>query len=881
LNSIVRFLNKLQFLFRRDRFNADLDEEMAFHRQQTERDLIAEGMTAETARYAAMRRFGNTTRVKERSREVIGFSVESVVQDLRFALRQLRQKPGFAVTAIAILALGMGVSVAIFGFVDAALLQPLPYAAPNRLMDVAENSSMHPRSNLSRDDFDDWKRLNHSFNSLDAYAGTGYLMRTTSGVVPVPAARVSDGFFKTLGVKPALGRDFLPGEGGPGGRKIVMLTYGTWLTRFGGRSDIVGQSVSLDDESYTIIGVLPREFAFAPRGVAEVWVPLLDKSGCEQRRSCHNLFAVGRLRDGVTAQAALEELKAIAAQLAVQFPGSNQGQGASVQPLTELVVHDMRPILLTLLGAAALLLLIACVNVASLLLVRSEARRREIAVRGALGATPARLARQFVTEGLLLAVVGCLGGVLVAGWLMALMKSLIPKSTADGIPFLRLVNLNVHTALFAGAVAVLAGLLMAATPILRLSFQDIRAGLGDGGRAAAGRFWSRMGANLVVVELAIAVVLLAGAGLLGQSFYRLLHVETGFDTTHLATVQVAAPDKAYANPEQKVALFRAITRRLSSLPGVESVGITSDLPVQCNCDTDWIRIAGKPFHGEHNEVDERDVTPSYLPTLKAKLLRGRLFTEDDDASKPQKIVINQALAQKYFPGEDPIGQKVGNGALDPKSMREIIGVIGNVREGGLDDDVWPSEYQAMYQEPDSLFAVAVRTTQDEKAVLPELVKALHEIDPNLGAYGEITMTDQIGSTQSALLHRFATYLVGGFAAMALVLGVVGLYGVIAYSVSQRTREIGVRMALGATRNSVYQLVLGQAGKLIGAGVVVGLACAVGAAMLMRSILFGVQAWDARTLIAVAVVLAGSAMLASYFPARRAASVNPTEALRAE
>jgi predicted permease len=422
---------------------------------------------------------------------------------------------------------------------------------------------------------------------------------------------------------------------------------------------------------------------------------------------------------------------------------------------------------------------------------------------------------------------------------------------------------------------------MAATPILRLSFQDIRAGLGDGGRAAAGRFWRRMGANLVVVELAIAVVLLAGAGLLGQSFYRLLHVETGFDTTHLATVQVAAPDKAYAKPEQKVALFRAINHRLSSLPGVESVGITSDLPVQCNCDTDWIRIAGKPFNGEHNEVNERDVTPTYLPTLKAKLLRGRLFTEDDDASKSQKIVINEALARKYFPGEDPVGQKVGNGAFDPKSMREIIGVVGDVREGGLDDEVWPSEYQAMYQNPDSFFAVAARTTQDEKAVLPELVKALREVDPNLGAYGEITMTDQIGSTQSALLHRFATYLVGGFAAMALVLGVVGLYGVIAYSVGQRTREIGVRMALGATRNSVYQMVLGEAGKLIGFGVAVGLAGAVGAAMLMRSILFGVHAWDPGTLTAVVVLLAGTAMLASYFPARRAASVNPTDALRSE
>jgi predicted permease len=875
------FFRRLWNLIDRRRFETELDEEMAFHREQAEKEFVASGMTQEAARYAAMRQFGNATRAREKSHEVIGFKMETVLQDLRFALRQLRKKPGFALTAILILALGMGASVAIFAFVDAALLEPLPYAAPNQLMDVAESNTMHPRSNLSRDDYDDWKRLSHSFTSLDAYAGTGYLLRTPSGAVPVPAARVSDGFFRTLGVRPMLGRDFLPGEDRPGGQKILMMTYGAWLTRYGGRRDIVGQTLTLDDESYTIVGVLPREFSFAPRGTAELWVPLLDKHGCEERRGCHGLFAVGRLRDGVTTQAALEEMKAIAAQLAVQYPGTNKGQGASVQPLSELVIGQMRPILLTLLGAAGLLLLIACVNVASLLLVRSEARRREIAVRGALGATPMRLARQFVTEGVLLAVAGCLGGVLVAGWLMGLMKGLIPKAIADGIPFLGLVGLNMHTGVFAGAIALLAGLLMATTPILRLSFQDIRTGLGDGGRTAAGRVWRRMGANLVVVELALAVVLLTGAGLLGQSFYRLLHVETGFDTTHLATVQVAASEKTYPKTEQKVALMREIRRRLSTLPGVESVGITSDLPVQCNCDTDWIRIVGKPFNGEHNEVDERDVTPGYLQTLKAKLVRGRLFTEDDDASKSEKIVINEALAQKYFPGEDPIGQKVGDGGLNPKTIREIIGVIGNVREGGLDEDVWPSEYDAMYQGPDNFFAIAVRTTQDEKAVLPVLVKALHEVDPNLGAFGEITMTNQIESTQSALLHRFATYLVGGFAVMALVLGVVGLYGVIAYSVSQRTREIGVRMALGAQRSSVYQMVLGEAGRLIAIGMVVGLAGAVGAAMLMRSLLFGVQAWDARTLIAVAVVLFGSAMLASYLPARRAASVNPTEALRAE
>ena len=876
-----RFMKRLALLFGRKRFRNELDEEMAFHRAEVEKEFATEGMTPEAARYAAMRRLGNTTRLREESHRVVAFRAESVVQDLHFALRQMRKNPGFAVTAIVILALGMGVSVAIFGFVDAALLEPLPFANPTRVMSVDERSANFPHSNLSRDDYEDWKRLNRSFSSLEVYGGTGYLLRMGATTEPVPAARVSDGFFRTLGVKPMLGRDFLLGEDRPGKQKIAMLTYGTWVKRFGARRDVVGQSVSLSGDSYTIVGVLPREFAFGPRGNAEFWTPLLDKNGCEQRRSCHNLDGIGRLRDGVTMQAAQADLEAIATQLARQYPGSNQGQGASVIPLSELIVGNVRPILLTLLSGAGLLLLIACVNVASLLLVRSESRRREIAVRGALGATRVRLARQFVTEGLLLATGGCLAGLCVGAWVMTLMSRMIPQNVTAFVPFLRLVGLNRHTGLFAVGIAVLAAFLLAATPVLRLSFQDIRDGLTDGDRAAAGRLWRRMGANLVVVELAIAMVLLVGAGLLGQSFYRLLHVENGFDTTHLATVQVMAPDKIYAKDAQRVALYGEIERRFSSLPGVQSVGLTSDLPEQCNCDTDWIRIVGKPFHGEHNEVNERSVSADYLTTLKVRLVRGRLFRDDEDASKPNVILINQMLARKYFPGEDPIGKKVGNGDLAPKSIREIIGVVADLREGTLDSDIWPAEYEDINQDPQNNFAVAVRTAQDEKAALPMMVSTLRQIDPNLGVYGEITMTDQIEASQTALLHRFSTWLVGGFAAMALVLGVVGLYGVIAYSVSRRTREIGVRMALGAQRSAVYKLVMRQAGWLTVAGIGIGLVCSVGASMLMRKILFGVQAWDVPTLAGVAVVLGSASLAASFLPAHRAASVNPTDALRAE
>jgi predicted permease len=528
-----------------------------------------------------------------------------------------------------------------------------------------------------------------------------------------------------------------------------------------------------------------------------------------------------------------------------------------------------------------LLLLIACVNVASLVLVHSESRRREIAVRGALGATRLRLVRQFVAEGLLLTLFGSLGGILVAAGTMRFLARLVPKDMASKMPFLRGVGLNVHTGTFAAAIALLAALLLAATPTLRLSFQKVCDGLADGDRGAAGRLWRRLGANLVVVELAIAVVLLAGAGLLGQSLYRLLHVQLGFDPNHLATVQVAAPGKVYKSDEQTMELYREIVRRVSNLPGVQSAGMTSLLPVQCNCAIDRIQFPGRAYHGEHNDVDERHVSAEYLATLKAGLVRGRFFTEDDDDSRPRVVVINQTLARRYFPGEDPVGQRIADDESGRPSTWEIVGVVDDVREGPLDVETWPAEYFPINQTRDHSFSLAVRTGQDAAALLPELVNTLHQIDPNLGVSDEETMNEKIDATQAALLHRFSALLVGGFAVMALVLGVVGLYGVIAYSVSQRTREIGVRMALGAQKGSVYRLILKEAGWLIAFGIVAGLVCSVGATTLMRKLLFGVHVWDVSTMVAVAATLAVCALLASYIPARRAASVNPVEALRAE
>ncbi len=807
--------------------------------------------------------------------------MNGIAQDFRYAFRQLRKNPGFACTSVLILALGICSSVTIFGFVDAALIKPLPYPDPSHLVLVTESVAMIPRANLSYPDYLDWKKQNQVLTSLDVFQDTGYLLTTGSGTEPIQAIKVSDGFFRTLGVAPVLGRDFHPGEDLPEAPQTVMVSYATWQKRYGGRRDVVGQAVSLSGVPFTIIGVLPQSFQFAMRGTTEYWTTLHPSDPCSARRSCHGLTGIGRLKEGVTVETARANIQAIARQLELQYPDDNRGQGGVVESLSSVIVSDIRPVLLALLGGAGLLLVIACVNVSSLLLVRSEGRKREIAVRGALGASRLRLIRQFTTDGFVLVAAGGFFGMMAAEVAMRVLKSLISKDMTSGMPYLEGLGINLHVLAFALAISLGAIALFSATPTLRLPLADLREGLAEGGRGYAGTLWRRFGANLVIVELAVAVVLLVGAGLLGKSFYRLLHVEIGFQSDHLATMGIALSDSAYPKDEQQIAAQKRILTRISSLPGVVSAGISNILPVSFNGNTTWIRIVGHPYNGEHNEVNQRDVSASFFTTLKARLIRGRYFDESEDTSKPHVILINQALARQYFPGEDPIGKKIGDTALSPKSICEIVGVVEDVKDGSLDSQIWPALYYPSNQSPDTYFSLVVRTSQAEASMLPTMVAAVHEIDPGIGTMEEATMTARINNSPSAYLHRSSAWLVGGFAFLALLLGVVGLYGVVAYSVSQRTREIGVRMALGAQRGSVYQLIMKEASWLIGVGIVVGLVGSLGAATLIRGLLFGVSSWDGMTLIAVSAVLGVSALTASYFPARRAAGVEPSVALRYE
>jgi macrolide transport system ATP-binding/permease protein len=862
--------------------NEDLERELRSDLELEEEEQRDRGVSPDEARYAALRAFGNTTLIREQTHESWGWApFERLLQDLRYALRQFRRSPGFASTAIVVLALGIGVSVAIFGFVDAALLEPLPYANPNRLMSVNESGIESPRWPLSYPDFLDWRRLNKSFSSLDIYSGAGFLLRAGKETEPVQGERVSGGFLTTLGVHPILGRDFNADEDLLGGPNVVILSYGAWIHRFGARRNVIGQTVDLDDQAYSIIGILPRSFTFAPSGNAEFWVPINTLSPHQYSRTFYSFMGLGRLRDGVTPQTAQAEMTAIAKTLQQQYAITGRNLSANVLALSELFIGDVRPILLTLLAGAGLLLLIACVNVASLVLVRSESRRREVAVRGALGATPARLLRQFVTEGLLFAAFGTLSGLIVAAGLMRLLADVVPRDMAAGMPFLEVAGLNAHTGPVAAAIALLAALLLAVTPALRIPLRTGGGGLAEADRSGTSVVWRRLGAHLVVVELAIAVVLLSGAGLLAKSFYRLLHVPLGFDPDHLATVRVMIPGTAYVNNDQTLALYREIMRRVSSLPGVVSAGAGSRLPVECNCPTDGIQIVGRPFHGEHNEVDERHVSKDYLPALRASLLRGRGFTEEDDSSAPGVAIVNQTLVNKYFPGQDPIGQRIANDEGGRPSVWEIVGVVDDVREGPLDEETSPGEYFPITQTMDHELNLAVRTRRDPGVLLPGLVATLHQLDPRLGVSDESTLTAKISNTQAALLHRFSAYLVGGFAGMALLLGSVGLYGVTAYSVSQRTREIGVRMALGAQRSGVYRLVMGQAGLLTTAGLTIGMVFSIGTSLFIRKLLFAVSAWDVATLAAVVFVLALTSLVAGFLPAHRAASIDPVQALRSE
>ena len=661
---------RLSGLRAKDRLERDMQAEFESHLAMHVADNLRSGMTAEEARGEALLRLGGIEPSLEayRDRSTVPF-LEHLLLDLRFAFRQLRKSPGFASAAVLVLALAMCASIAVFAFVDAALLKPLPYPRPARLVAVGESTVQFPHGNLSYPNYQDWKSVNKVFDSLEVSGGSGFLLKTGTGVEQTQAARVSAGFFRTLGVYPILGRDFTARDEASGSH-LVMLNYASWKHRFAGRPTVLGEQLSLSGDTFTVIGVLPASFQFAPRGAAELWTIIDPKSPCAIRRSCHNLDGVARLKDGVSVQEALAEMTLVSKRLERQYPADNRGQGASVMPLSEAIAGSLRPILILLLGGATLLLGIACANVASLVLARAESRRRELALRSALGASLTRLITQFVTEGAVLVVVATAFGLILAQWAVEAMEKLVPADMLDYLPFLSHLSLNRRIFVYVAILSALAVVVFSVIPTLHLMASKMRDGLAEGSRGSAAQGWRRLGSRLVITEIAIAMVLLVGAGLSAKSLHRLLQVQLGFQPDHLATIEVAAPDTKDSDDRSR-ALARDIVRKLSNLPGVQSAAVTTVLPVTFNGNTDWIRFVGKSYDGKHIEVNERDVSSEYFRTLGATLLRGRYFNDSEDQSKPKVVIINETLARKYFPGEDPIGKQIGMTSLTPHPSRPL------------------------------------------------------------------------------------------------------------------------------------------------------------------------------------------------------------------
>jgi len=867
-------------MFRRKRSSDDFVDEIKAHLELETDELERDGLSGEDAQRKARVNFGNVSIAQERFnlRDRVEW-LDNIGRDIRFAIRQWMKNPSFAATAIFVLALGLGASTAMFAFVDAALIKPLPYRDPTRLVSVFETAESCPLCTVSYHNFRDWQRAAHSFNALEVWGYARNAVQTASGTESVDGTRVSDGFFRTLGVSPILGRDFTSGEDRPGATRTVILSYGSWQKRFGASTDVVGKTINLDDLSYVVIGVLPRDFHFAPRGEAEFWTALNEPSGCDQRRACHALSGLARLKGGISSTAASAEMKSIAAQLEMQYPDSNRGFGATTVPLSEAIVGKIRPVLLALLCAAGLLLLIACVNVIGLVLLRSEGRQHEVAVRQALGAASFRLLQQFVTEAVLLGALGTLLGLGFAYAAVRLLPKLIPASQLDAMPFLRDLGLSAHTVAFAAVAALLATVLFALAPSLRLKAGSIRPDLAEGGRGAAGTVWARLGSKLVMVELATAVALLMGAGLLGKSLYTLLHVDTGFRANHLSSVIVDVP-KSYKTGAQAMALERELLSRAQNLPGAVAVGLTISKPLRAWDLGSNVVVPGSALPDKRYEVVERDVSEGYLPMLGARLVRGRYFTEqENEPARLRVVVINQTLAKELFPDQDAIGKQITYAPAG--EAMQIIGVVKDIKEGQLDTPNQGVIYVPFNQVGWRVFELVVRSAQDSDAMLPMLVNAVHAVDKGIATSYAVTMEQTIQDSNATYLHRASAWLIGGFAVLALILSVVGLYGVIAYSVAQRTKEIGVRMALGAQRATIYALVLRQAGWLIAVGLAGGLICAAGISMVMRGLLFGVKPWDGMIAAGVVGVLAFAAVAASFLPAQRAASINPVEALRAE
>jgi len=807
-------------------------------------------------------------------------------QDVRYALRQLRKSPGFAVVAVITLALGIGANTAVFSVVDAVMLRPLPYDHPERLVEVQSVRLHNPLgSAVCYPDFFDWRAQNHTLEHLVSYHDDNFTLTGLERPVQLDAEVVSWDLLPTLGVQPELGRGFRPDEEKTGTR-VTLISHALWISQFAGDRSILNRAVHLSGELYTVIGVMPPSFRFPmTRPTNSVWTTLAtdddpnDPHSNVRERGSHFLNVFGRLKPGSNVDQADQDLKVIAANLARQYPNTNTRHD-SARVITEInaLLGDTRTALLVVLGSVALVLLIACGNIANLLLARVRERQREIALRSALGAAKRRIVRQLLAESLVLSLCGGVAGCCLAYVGTPAILSLI----GDSVPRAADAGVDLPVLIFAIVLSLATGIGFGVIPALVGSRTDLVSTLKEGGRSEIfGRDWLR--SSLIVGQVALGLVLTAGAGLLIASFSRLLHTDDGFNPDHLTTMFFETPDARYK--DTRAQFYREYFDKLRALPGVQSAGGVLILPMTENR---AILTFEDPEHpvpeSQQPSADLTPVTPEYFKTMQIPLLAGRDFSERDDGSAPQVMLVNQAFAQKFFPGENVLGKKLkpgaGNGAPGGPPWREIVGVVGTIRLGALEREVKPAMYlpAAQLNTWCCLYSV-VRTSLDTTSLGAAVQRIVSEMDKDIPVTQVRTMKELLYMQLSQ--PRFAMVLLSCFAGLAIVLTIVGLYGVMTYSVTRRTREIGVRMALGAQRTLVLRMVLRDAAILLAAGIMIGALSALGSASILQNMLYGIRARDPFVMVVVCAAIALVGLLAAYIPARRAAKVDPMVALRYE
>jgi len=803
-------------------------------------------------------------------------------QDVRYGVRMLFKNPGFTVIAVLALALGIGANTAIFSIVNAVLLRPLPFAEPERLALISSANLKVGESHggVSPADFQDWAAQQQSFEAVAALRSGE--VNASIGELPeqFDGTSVTDEFFNLLKASPALGRAFLPEEFKVRGARSLILSHRLWQRRFGGDAGIVGKNLTVNGRSVTVVGVMPPEFKFPVN--AEVWTPLLSDTGEMRARGSRYFSVIGRLKPNVNLEQANAEMNGIAARLASEYPQTNANWGVRVRGLHETIVGiaNARPALMILLGAVALVLLVACANVANLLLARSTVRGKEVAIRQALGATRGRIVRQLLIESLLLSFCGGIVGLLFALWGADALASFVPESLR--LPRFDEARIDAMVLAFTAGVSLLTGLIFGLAPALKASRPDVSEALKESSRSATGGLRLRRTRGLLVVmEVALTLVLTVGAGLLIKSFLGLQQTEAGFNPQNLLTLEIAPPRSSrYLQEEARVKLFGEILERVERLPGVEAVAATSGAPLKRFPLDSPFAIEGRITNpGDEPEALYSAISPNYFRTMSIPLRAGREFTADDKKDAPPVVVINERMARRYFAGVDPVGRRMSIRMLEKPVEHEIVGVAADAKQMNLADETGIEMYVPYLQRPWLTTDLVVRASGDPASLIVSVQRAVREVDKDLPAANIKTM-EQLFS-ESVAQPRFYTTLLGTFATIALLLASIGIFGVISYAVTQRTHEIGVRIALGAQKSDVLRLIVGQGMMLVGLGILLGLAAAFAVTRFLSSLLYGVSAIDPFIFAAVPVLLAGVALVACYIPARRAMRVDPMVALRYE